>query len=113
MKPNLYAARCPSRQLVATIGDKWTLLILPLLRRGPRRNSELMAMIEGISQKMLVQTLRRLEQCKLVRRVDYGEIPPRVDYRLTPLGSSLVELIDQLDQWVLDNFEEMMRPVDA
>src|SRR3982074_957003 len=74
---------CPSRPLLALIADKWTMLVLPALQEGPRRNNELMRAIGGVSQKMLTQTLRDLERNGFVQRRDYGEIPPRVDYRLT------------------------------
>lgn len=104
VKPNPYVAACPSRELIAVIGDKWSLLIIPLLARQSMRNAELLRAIEGISQKMLTQTLKRLEDHQLVRRHDYGEVPPRVDYRLTDLGQSLADVLLVLDQWVVDNF---------
>ncbi|KIC22987.1 MULTISPECIES: winged helix-turn-helix transcriptional regulator [unclassified Leisingera] len=109
IKPDPYAALCPSRQIIAVIGDKWSLLIIPLLLDGPMRNAELMRAIEGISQKMLTQTLKRLEDYNLVTRRDYGEVPPRVDYRLSPLGHSLAAVISSLDNWVIENFEDMTR----
>lgn len=108
LKPDPYAALCPSRQIIAVIGDKWSLLVIPLLFDGPKRNAELMRAIEGISQKMLTQTLKRLEEYNLVARHDYGEVPPRVDYRLTKLGRSLGRVIGELDQWVLSNFDELV-----
>ncbi|MES0868398.1 winged helix-turn-helix transcriptional regulator [Pseudovibrio sp. SCP19] len=106
---NPYGAECPSRQLLEIIGGKWSLLILPALLDGPKRNSELMRKIEGISQKMLSQTLRSLEDAKLVHRHDYGEVPPRVDYRLTEHGKSLVGIVAQLDQWVIDHYETVIQ----
>jgi DNA-binding HxlR family transcriptional regulator len=90
---------CPSRRVLALIADKWTMLILPALQDGPRRNAELMRAVGGVSQKMLTQTLRELERNGLIERRDYGEIPPRVDYRLTALGRSLTEPIWALDRW--------------
>ncbi|MES0884009.1 winged helix-turn-helix transcriptional regulator [Roseibium sp. SCP14] len=107
LPPNPYGADCPSRKLLELIGDKWSLLILPALVDGPKRNSELMRHIEGISQKMLTQTLKSLEEARLVHRHDYGEVPPRVDYRLTEFGISLVKIVAQLDQWVIDHYEEI------
>lgn len=97
--PNVYAEACPSRAILQLIADKWTLLILPALRRGPKRNGDLMRLIEGVSQKMLTQTLRQLERNGLVSRIDYGEIPPRVEYALTELGGSLAEAMRKLDGW--------------
>ncbi|WP_235962911.1 winged helix-turn-helix transcriptional regulator [Ruegeria haliotis] len=108
VKPDPYVALCPSRKIIEVIGDKWSLLVIPLLIDGPKRNAELLRLIEGISQKMLTQTLKRLEEYNLVARRDYGEIPPRVDYRLTPLGQSLADVIGQLDNWVIKNFEELL-----
>lgn len=104
VKPNPYVAACPSRELIAVIGDKWSLLIIPLLARQRMRNAELLQAIEGISQKMLTQTLKRLEDHRLVHRHDYGEVPPRVDYRLTDLGRSLADVLTVLDTWVVDNY---------
>ena len=68
-KANVYAEACPSRAILELIADKWTLLILPALRKGPMRNGDLMRMIEGVSQKMLTQTLRELERNGLVARI--------------------------------------------
>ena len=110
LPPNPYGSDCPSRQLLAIIGDKWSLLVLPALLEGPKRNSELLRYIEGISQKMLTQTLKSLEKSNLVKRHDYGEIPPRVDYQLTKLGESLVTIVAQLDQWVIDHYYEIIEP---
>jgi DNA-binding HxlR family transcriptional regulator len=62
---------------------------------------------EGISQKMLTQTLRALEQHGLLARRDYGEVPPRVEYALTPLGASLAKTMRALDAWVVDHFSEV------
>lgn len=101
-----YVAACPSRELIAAIGDKWSLLIIPLLMKRRMRNSELLQAIEGISQKMLTQTLKQLEFYQLVKRTDYGEVPPRVDYQLTKLGKSLAKILSPVDQWVIDNFDK-------
>ena len=108
VKPDPYVALCPSREIIAVIGDKWSLLIIPLLIEEPKRNAELLRLIEGVSQKMLTQTLKRLEEYNLVSRRDYGEVPPRVDYRLTPLGQSLARVIGTLDNWVIENYKELM-----
>lgn len=108
LDPNPFVAACSSRQIIAAIGDKWSLLIIPLLIDGPRQNAELMRAIDGISQKMLTQTLKNLEDYNLIARHDYGVVPPRVDYRLTDLGQSLASVISTLDSWVIDNFQPMM-----
>ena len=82
------------------------LLLMPLLGAGPKRNSELMRAVQGISQKMLTQTLRELEERRLVVRRDFGEVPPRVEYELTALGRSLARVVNVLDQWVVDNYHQ-------
>ncbi len=105
---NIYCEACPSRQVLALVADKWTLLLMPALSRAPLRNSELMRLVEGISQKMLTQTLRELERNGLVVRHDFGEVPPRVEYTLTPLGRSLAHAIRKLDDWAEGNFTEVV-----
>ena len=105
--PDPYTAACPSRALVSLIGDKWTLLLLPVLAQGPQRPGALLRRIEGLSQKMLTQTLRQLETHNIVLRTDHNEVPPKVDYRLTELGQSLATIIGALDQWVIDNFDSL------
>ncbi len=105
--PDVMSEICPSRRVLALIADKWTMLILPALQNGPRRNSELLRAVGGVSQKMLTQTLRELERNGLIERRDYGEIPPRVDYRLTALGHSLTGPIWALDRWAEKHIAEV------
>jgi DNA-binding HxlR family transcriptional regulator len=95
---------CPSRELIDTLASKWVLLLIPLLRTGSRRNNDLMRTLQGISQKMLTQTLRSLEERRIVTRHDFKEIPPRVEYGLTPLGRSLARALTGLDKWVAENY---------
>ena len=106
-KPNPWAAACPSRDLIGILASKWVLLVIPLLRRGPQRNGDLMRAIEGVSQKMLTQTLRDLERLGLVSRRDYAEVPPRVEYTLTTLGESLAKTIGAFDDWVIRHYRHM------
>lgn len=105
---NVYKASCPTRQVLNCISDKWAVLIIGCLLEHDRRSSELRRDIEGISQKMLTQTLRALERDGLVRREVFPSVPPRVDYSLTPLGRSLGQIVDQLRQWSEQNVEEVM-----
>lgn len=107
LAPNPYQAGCPSRALLGLIGDKWSLLLIPLLAAGPMRNGELLRRVDGISQKMLTQTLKALEHNGIVERHDHHEVPPRVDYSLTPLGLSLAKLVGAIDDWVVTHFSEM------
>src|SRR5262245_10058813 len=103
-KANLYSAQCPSRSILDLIGSKWAMLLLCVLRRGPTRTGELRRAIAGVSQKMLTQTLRELERHGIVERIDYGEVPPRVEYKLTRLGLSLSALTKEIEVWVTQNY---------
>jgi DNA-binding HxlR family transcriptional regulator len=85
------------------IGDKWTLLAVAQLADGPRRFGQLLRQVEGVSQRMLTLTLRRLERDGLVSRTVYPEIPPRVEYELTELGLTLVDAVAGLADWALDH----------
>jgi DNA-binding HxlR family transcriptional regulator len=106
-RPDPYSSLCPSRDVIEVLGDKWSLLVLPLLISGPQRNGSLMRRIEGISQKMLTQTLKRLGEFGIIARIDHHEVPPRVEYALTPLGESLARLIERIDSWVVEHHEQL------
>lgn len=105
--PNPWRSACPSRDLIELLASKWVLLLVPLLRDGPRRNADLLRGADGISQKMLTQTLRGLEKSGLVNRRVYHEVPPRVEYTLTRLGRSLAKAITVLDEWVVRHYHEI------
>lgn len=107
-RASVYAEACPSRAILELIADKWTLLILPALKRGPVRNGDLMRLIGGVSQKMLTQTLRELERNGLVVRHDFQEVPPRVEYALTDLGRSLADTVRKLDAWAEANISHVL-----
>ncbi len=108
LAPNPYLRGCPSRQILDRIGDKWTVLVIGALSEGPRRFNDLAREIDGISQKMLTQTLRALERDGLVLRTQYLEIPPRVEYRLTPLGHSLRAPLTALENWATAHIDEII-----
>ncbi len=91
------------------IGDKWTVLIIMMLRERDRRFNELKRAIDGISQRMLTLTLRNMERDGLVNRTVTFSIPPRVDYKLTEMGHSLAEPVHALGLWAFDHIE----PIDA
>lgn len=98
--PNVYTAGCPTRQVLDLIADKWATLVIGLLNREqPQRFAALQRQIGGISQKMLTQTLRSLERDGLVQRTVYPQVPPRVEYALTPLGQTLCEPLAALIRW--------------
>lgn len=78
------------------------------LKDKPRRNNELLRQIEGVSQKMLTQTLRNLECYGLVKRQAFQVVPPHVEYELTPLGHSLGKALKSLDQWLVENLDEVI-----
>jgi DNA-binding HxlR family transcriptional regulator len=97
-------ARCPAvREVLNRVGDKWSVLVVSLLGEGPKRFTELRRAIEGVSQRMLTLTLRGLERDGLVARTVYPTIPPRVEYRLTNLGRTLLDPINDLAEWASSN----------
>ena len=96
---------CPARQLLEAISSKWVTLVLLSLAEGPRRHSELRRQIAGATQKMLTSTLRTLERDGLVDRAVTPNVPPRTDYSLTPLGRSLLPLIESMKAWAEENME--------
>ena len=100
---------CPAvDEAVALLGNRWSLLVLGALRRNqPQRYNELQRTVEGISQRMLTLTLKKLEENGFVKRTLFATIPPRVDYELTPLGQTFVEPIRALIEWTLANREAM------
>lgn len=109
---NPFDALCPSRDVLALIGGKWSLLILCLLKDGSMRTGTLMRNVSGISQKMLTQTLRDLERSGVIERISYSEVPPRVEYRLTEMGETLSPLVFQLEQWVVQRYEQVVAAQD-
>lgn len=96
---NVFSQACPSRQALELVASKWALLIIPALAAGPMRNNELLRKIEGVSQKMLTQTLKELVRNGLVLRTDHQTVPPHVEYQLSALGMSLSETLIPLDHW--------------
>lgn len=107
-KGNLFKAKCLSRVVLDLLAEKWALLVIHSLSEGPKRTAVLRRHIEGVSEKMLIQTLRSLERHGFIARKAYAEVPPRVVYSLTPLGQRLSELVKALDTWVEDNFTEII-----
>ncbi len=96
---DVYDKNCPTRQVLDRIADKYTVLVMVFLQGKARRFSELQRMITGISQKVLTQTLRSLERDGLLTRTVYPEVPPRVEYALTPLGTTLIAPLAALRDW--------------
>ncbi len=92
-------ATCPPRQALELIGDRWTLIVVKALVDGNKRYGTLHRSIDGISQKMLTQTLRSMERDGLVRRTVHPVVPPKVEYALTDLGQSLIGLLGAINAW--------------
>ncbi|MBV8696475.1 MAG: helix-turn-helix transcriptional regulator [Bradyrhizobium sp.] len=105
---NVYAAACPTRQILDRIGDKWAVLILLLLRDDTRRFNQLRRAIEGISQKMLSQVLKSLERDGLIRRRVIATVPVTVEYSMTPLGTTLAAAVDPLRDWAEKNLKDVL-----
>ncbi|QMW66377.1 helix-turn-helix transcriptional regulator [Mumia sp. ZJ1417] len=100
---------CEVRQILDRIADKWSLLVISLLEEKTMRFNELRRAIDGISQRMLTVTLRNLERDGLICRTVYAEVPPRVEYCLSPLGCTLLGTIQSLVQWTEKHQEEIVQ----
>jgi DNA-binding HxlR family transcriptional regulator len=108
LEPNIYAEICPSREVLAFIGEKWTSLIVSALEGNVMRFGELKRLCEGISQKMLTQTLRKLERNGLVTRTLYTDILPiKAEYQLTELGKSLLPVVHAAKSWSEANLHQI------
>lgn len=103
----LASSSCRVRTVLDRIGDKWAIYVVDRLGAGPRRFSELLRGIDGITARMLTVTLRGLERDGLLTRTLHAAVPPRVDYALTPLGQTLCEAIGQLIGWADDHLGEI------
>ncbi|GAA2009214.1 winged helix-turn-helix transcriptional regulator [Microbacterium ulmi] len=100
---DIFTVGCPTRVVLDHIMSKWGVLVLLALSEGTRRWGELRREVDGISEKMLASTLRTLEADGIVRREAYPEVPPRVEYSLSPFGRELMERMLPLVEWVADN----------
>ncbi len=107
-KWNVYDQNCPTRLALDRIADKWTVLIVSRLATGTRRFGELRRDIDGISPKVLTQKLRELERDGIITRKIYASVPPKVEYRLTMLGQTLINLLDAIRVWAESNIEMML-----
>jgi DNA-binding HxlR family transcriptional regulator len=105
---NAYATQCPTRLVLDRIADKWAVLVLGLLADRPVRFNQLRRLIEGISQKMLSQTLKSLERDGLVLRKVTPTVPVTVEYSITPLGQTLSATVDGLRIWAETHIEKVL-----
>jgi DNA-binding HxlR family transcriptional regulator len=106
---NANLAACPGHELLATLSDKWVTLVLSALADGPLRYGELSRTVAGASQKMLTQTLRKLERDGLVERTVTPSVPVRTDYRLTALGTDLLPVQRAVKEWAETHIAEVHR----
>jgi DNA-binding HxlR family transcriptional regulator len=104
-----YNAKCPTRMVLDRIGDKWTVLVLGLLSARPLRFNQLRREIDGLTQKMLSQTLKALERDGLVTRKVTPTVPVSVEYSITPLGATLSATLDQLQLWARAHIGEVIK----
>jgi DNA-binding HxlR family transcriptional regulator len=106
---DVMVATCPSRTSLAKIANKWTAMIVIALSDGPLRFGALREAVDGISGKVLTETLRDLERDGILSRTMYNEMPPRVEYELTPLGQSLRRPLTALGRWAEEHIEDVLR----
>jgi len=104
----VYRADCPSRPVLDQIADKWSMMVMAVLSE-PRRFNEIKRRLEGVTQRVLTQTLRRLERNGMIVRRVLPTSPVGVEYSLTPLGESLREPFGRLYDWTVDNADEILR----
>lgn len=105
---DVMVATCPSRTSLARIANKWTAMIVIALDGGPLRFGALREAVDGISGKVLTETLRDLERDGLLSRTMYNEMPPRVEYELTPLGQTLRQPLTALGRWAEKHIEDVL-----
>lgn len=103
-----YAPDCPGREILDHVMSKWGSLVMLALHGGTHRYSELRRTVGGVSEKMLSQTLRLLEEDGFVLRRDFREVPPRVEYELTPMGRDLAKQIGTLSKWIATNTPKVL-----
>ena len=107
--PGVFTEACPTRTVLDHITSKWGILVLLSLTDGTLRWGELRRSVDGISEKMLATTLRTLAADGLVARASYPEVPPRVEYSLTPRGVELMERVMPLMTWIQVNADDIVR----
>lgn len=102
------SSECPSREIMEHLSNKWSVLVLRCLSDGVHRFTELKQRIEGVSEKMLAQTLKMLEKDGFILRTVYPVVPPKVEYQLTILGSQAAEKVNYLIQWIEKSLPEII-----
>lgn len=107
LKPQCFSSDCPSRALFDQIADKWSMMVLAVLDDGPHRFNAIRRRLEGVTQKALTQSLRRLERNGLVSRQIISFSPVAVQYEITPLGQTLQQPFRELHKWTLDKLPDV------
>lgn len=105
----VFSTACPSREILNHVTSRWGVLVLVALMEGTHRFSELRRKIDGVSEKMLAQTLQQLEQDGFIDRVSFPVVPPHVEYSLTPLGEQIGAQVDSLVDWIETNLPKIMK----
>lgn len=108
LRGDLFAEKCPSREVLKHVTSRWGVLLLVGLLSGTHRFSDLRRKVNGISEKMLAQTLQWLESDGFVERISYPVVPPHVEYRLTPLGQEIGQKVEGLADWIEVNLPQIM-----
>jgi DNA-binding HxlR family transcriptional regulator len=106
-KADVLSAQCPSRTILNHITSRWGVLVLIVLQKGTLRFSELRRRIDGVSERMLAQTLQTLEADGFVHRRAYDVVPPHVEYSLTPLGAEISERVEAIVSWLESNLDRI------
>ena len=107
--PDVYQPQCPSRGVLDHVTSRWAVLVLIALKEEMHRFSALRRKVGGVSEKMLAQTLAVLEEDGFVQRTAYPEVPPRVEYRLTPMGAEVAAHVERLVEWIESSLPRVMR----
>ncbi|HJV82410.1 helix-turn-helix domain-containing protein [Noviherbaspirillum sp.] len=105
---NLFSEKCPSREVLKHVTSRWGVLLLVALLGGTHRFSDLRRKVNGISEKMLAQTLQWLEADGFVERISYPVVPPHVEYTLTPMGRAVGQRVESLADWIEGNLPKIM-----
>jgi len=108
LDPEMFDPACPSSLMPIRFGDKWSAMVISCLEHGPRRFSEIRVPLRTVTPKVLTETLRALERDGMITRTHYPQIPPRVEYELTPLGRSLLEPLAAARTWCTHHLPELL-----
>jgi len=108
LDPEMFDPACPSSLMPIRFGDKWSAMVISCLEHGPRRFSEIRVPLRTVTPKVLTETLRALERDGMVTRTQFPQIPPRVEYELTPLGRSLLEPLAAARRWCTEHLPELL-----